>query len=263
MRKRLHIVGCPRSGTTLLMELMATCFQSDSYCEHEVSIFDPEPITDGLYISKKPSDIKNLQHIYSKDSQLFIIYLVRDPRSVISSIHHSNTEQYFCNFKAWQACNDAAQQYLPGNRFGHINRFLQLRYEDLVADPDAVQAKIKSKFPFLILKHPFSEFEKHAKPSSSSAKAMNGLRSVNKDSLQGWTKHLPRVKEQHLLRPELAEDLITLGYEKDRQWLTMLEDIEAQVFPCRYSESPEYLKETEKALRMYFRSRNYLKALKK
>src|SRR5690606_16659434 len=36
---RLHVVGCPRSGTTLLMELLATCFHCQRQNGHELSIF--------------------------------------------------------------------------------------------------------------------------------------------------------------------------------------------------------------------------------
>ena len=51
--KRLHIVGCPRSGTTLLMELVATCFDSGGYCEHELSIFEPVEGGGDIYFTKQ------------------------------------------------------------------------------------------------------------------------------------------------------------------------------------------------------------------
>lgn len=54
---RLHIVGRPRSGTTLLMELMATCFENQVACKHEMSIFTPPTKGSKLYFSKKPTDI--------------------------------------------------------------------------------------------------------------------------------------------------------------------------------------------------------------
>jgi len=262
MLNKLHIVGCPRSGTTLLMELMSTCFHSDEHCEHEVSIFDPPPIDQGIYFSKKPSDIKNLHHIYPHDPTLYLIYVVRDPRAVISSLHHSNREQYFCNYRAWQACDDAAQQYLPGGRFSNQRRFLQIRYEDLVADPDQVQKDIAAQFPFLQMLHTFSTFSNHAKPSASARSAMNGLRPISQDSVSGWQRHLPRIKEQLQRRPAMAEALLRLAYEADHSWQKLLQDVEAQEFPCRYSEGREFFKESEKSLRMLLRSRRYLAALK-
>ncbi len=38
MSKRIHIVGAPRSGTTLMAELMVGSFQLDGYAPHEMSI---------------------------------------------------------------------------------------------------------------------------------------------------------------------------------------------------------------------------------
>ena len=54
--RRLHIVGCPRSGTTLFMELVSTCFANSGCCEHEVSIFEPVSAAGGPYITKQPND---------------------------------------------------------------------------------------------------------------------------------------------------------------------------------------------------------------
>ncbi|RLA55352.1 MAG: sulfotransferase family protein, partial [Gammaproteobacteria bacterium] len=130
--KRLHIVGCPRSGTTLLMELVSTCFASGGYCAHEKNIFEPLEVTGDIYFTKQPNDIKQLRHIFHRDPQLYIIYMGRDPRAVITSKHRESPGQYFCNYRVWRECDSAARRYT-----GHP-RFLQLRYEDLVTDPDAV-----------------------------------------------------------------------------------------------------------------------------
>ncbi len=251
--KRLHIVGCPRSGTTLLMELMCTCFDSGGYCAHELSIFAPlEPGAAGPYFTKQPNDIKQLGHIFHRDPQLHVIYMGRDPRAVITSKHRENPDQYFCNYRVWSECDRAAQRYN-----GHP-RFLALRYEDLVADPDAVQQQIATAYPFLQQRHRFSEYHLHANPSEASQRAMHGLRAVNPDSLQKWKEHLPRVAEQLRRRPALAQDLLRLGYEPDDGWLAQLEGVQPVVYPCRYPERRPYLKEWEKALRVWLKSRRYL-----
>lgn len=251
--KRLHIVGCPRSGTTLLMELVSTCFTSSGFCEHEMNIFQPPASSGDLYISKQPNDIRQLQHIFHRDPQLYIIYMSRDPRAVISSKHRASPGQYFCNYRVWRECDNAARHYL-----GHP-RFLQLRYEDLVTDPDAVQASIGTYYPFLRQQHLFSEYHRHARPSDASSKAMHGLRQVNRASLDKWREHLPRVAEQYRRHPDLADDLVRLGYEPDKHWLEVLEGIECTVYPCRYPERRAYLKEWEKAMRIYLKSRRYLR----
>ena len=253
--KRLHIVGCPRSGTTLLMELVSTCFASSGYCAHEKNIFEPLDVTGDIYFSKQPNDIKQLQHIFHRDPQLYVIYMSRDPRAVISSKHREHPGQYFCNYRVWRECDAAAR--------GHIAhpRFLQLRYEDLVTNPDAVQASISAHFPFLRQLHLFSDYHLFATPSAASQQAMNGLREVNRASLEKWRQHLPRIAEQYRRHPTLADDLVRLGYEPDKRWLDELQGIASVVYPCRYPERRAYLKEWEKALRIYLKSRRYLKRL--
>ncbi len=148
--QRLHIVGCPRSGTTLLMELVSTCFESAGFCEHELSIFAPIETVDGVYLSKQPNDIKQLRHIFPADPQLHVIYMSRDPRAVITSKHRENPGQYFCNYRVWRECETAAESYRD------TPRFLRLRYEDLVTDPDQVQRQIGERFDFLRQLHLFS-----------------------------------------------------------------------------------------------------------
>lgn len=253
--RRLHITGCPRSGTTLLMEQMSTCFENDGHCEHERSVFDNVALPSGLYISKQPSDIKHLGHIFHRDDELYIIYLLRDPRSVITSKHGAASQQYFCNYRVWQDCERAAANYA-----GHP-RFLRLRYEDLVADPDRVQACITAHFPFLVQRHAFSDFDKFARPSNASEQALGGVRKVDQASLSKWQQHLPRLAHQLKLYPALGDDLIRLGYQRDGQWLQLLAGVEAREYPCRYPERAQKLKQWETSVRVYLKSRRYLRRL--
>jgi Sulfotransferase family len=250
--KRLHIVGCPRSGTTLLMELVSTCYASGGFCEHEISIFETIEFQSDIYFSKQPNDIKQIQHIFPADPGLHVIYLGRDPRAVITSKHRENPDQYFCNYRVWSECDRAAMHYQ------REARFLSLRYEDLVTEPDQTQAVISRQFPFLQQLHLFSQYQQFAQPSSASQKAMNGLRNVNSDSLEKWHKHLPRIAEQLRRHPALTDDLIRLGYEPDKAWLDLLAGVEPQLFPCRYPERRPHLKEFEKAIRVWLKSRRYL-----
>ena len=253
--KRLHIVGCPRSGTTLLMELVSTCFDSSGYCAHELSIFEPLENPGPLYFSKQPNDIKQIGHIFHRDPGLNIIYLGRDPRAVMTSKHRENPGQYFCNYRVWSECDRAAQRYWEHPRF------LPLRYEDLVTRPDEVQKGICAHFDFMESRYPFSEYHLHATPSGDASRAMNGLREIDLDSLAKWRQHLPRVAEQLQRHPALANDLVRLGYEPDRRWLEALAGVEPVVYPCRYPERRPYLKEWEKSIRVYFKSRRYLQRL--
>lgn len=142
--KRLHIVGCARSGTTLMLKLISACFKNDSYCPKEMRIFE-EPTTGGrLFFSKMPGDIVRIKPILEAHPNLCVIYMVRDPRDVISS-HHGfiRTDEYFCDFQKWWKADDCAKALA-----GH-ERFVPVRYEDLVLEPDSVQAQLMQAFPFL------------------------------------------------------------------------------------------------------------------
>lgn len=256
--RRVHIVGCPRSGTTLLMEMLATCFSSDGYCAHEMSIFEPPPAStpeQGLYFSKQPNDIKQLRWILPRDEQLYVIYLGRDPRAVICSRHRSLPDAYFCNYRVWHECDTAAQRY------ANNPRFLRLRYEDLVARPDAVQRDILAALPFLEQQHRFSEYHIYSQSSAASEQAMHGLRAANTERVAAWHQHLPRLVEQVQRYPQMAADLIRLGYETDESWLEQLQGIEPILYACRYPERRPWLRECEKSVRVWFKSRRYLKNL--
>ena len=235
------------------MTLVSSCFSNDGCCEHEQSIFEPVDGPGDLYLTKQPNDIRQLRHIFDRDPGLFIIYMGRDPRAVISSKHQASPDQYFCNYRVWRECDTAARRYL-----GHP-RFLQLRYEDLVTDPDAVQSGIMAQYAFLRRRYLFTQYHLHAQASDAAERAMNGLRQVNRESLSKWRQHLPRIAEQYRRHPALADDLVRLGYEPDRSWLAVLDDVASIVYPCRYGERREYVRELEKSLRVYLKSRRYLK----
>ena len=250
--KRLHIVGCPRSGTTLMMELMVACFEKSGHCDHEMSLFEEPDGAPELFFSKQPSDIKFIEQAFKQDPDLFVIYMVRDPRSVITSVHRSRPDEYFCNYRAWKACADAAQ------KFTDQQRFIKVRYEDLVRDPDVIQQRIEQQFSFLDKRCDFSEYEKVARPSGDSLQAMGGLRAVDQSRVSGWQAHLPRVKAELTKAPEMLLDLIANGYEPDERWTSMLEDVEAVEFPCRYPDKEFFFKTLETGFRKWRAARKYL-----
>jgi hypothetical protein len=90
---------------------------------------------------------------------------------------------------------------------------------------------------------------------------MNGLRAINPESLNKWQQHLPRIAEQLQRRPQLADDLLRLGYERDNSWQAPLQGVAPVVYPCRYPERRPVLKEWEKNLRVWLKSRRYLRQL--
>lgn len=252
MTRRLHIVGCPRSGTTLMMELMATCFAKSAYCEHEMSLFDEPDGAPELFFSKQPSDIRFLDLVFRQDPGLFVICMIRDPRAVITSIHGSRPGDYFCNYRVWRECA------LPASAFIDHPRFMLIRYEDLVNDPDRIQTALEARFVFLEKICKFSEYEERARPSADALRAMSGLRAVERSRVSGWHAHLPRIKAELSKHPEMLADLVTYGYEVDEHWVDLLAEVTAEEFPCRYPDRAPWFKSLETRLRKWRASRRYL-----
>jgi hypothetical protein len=130
-----------------------------------------------------------------------------------------NPDGYLSSFAYWKVW-DIQTRPLTAD-----SRYLSLRYEDLVTDPDAVQKQLTQAFPFLEKLHDFSEYALFSKASRKALAAMNGLRPVSTDSIGNWKNHLPRVKAQLIKYPDLAALLIEHGYEKDMAWTSLLDAV--------------------------------------
>lgn len=222
--KHVHVTGCGRSGTTLLVEMLRSSFRHEGPAHHETSILDIPPQGLSVYITKHPGEAAFLWPLLEADPDLYGLYVYRDPRSVICSVHAKAKDCYAVNFASWKK-----QQRLAERARRHP-KLLLVCYEKLVTDPDAVQNDMLQKFPFLELTGSFSTYHERARPSSGAIQALNGFRALDEARLQPWRDHLPRVKEQLNRHPEMADELITWGYEPDRSWTGLLTDVEARSY---------------------------------
>lgn len=259
--KRLHIVGCHRSGTTLLQTLITTSFAVDGGGRDELSIYaDPPPLgADAVFVSKKPRDVRALGALLEADPDLHALYVFRDPRAVVTSRHAADPERYFTHLGAWLECERRAAELV-----GHP-RFRELGYERLVRDPDAVQVELERAFPFLKRTGPFSGFERDAEPSEHARLALGGVRPVAPDRIERWREHLPRVKAQleryRDVDGGLCAALVRRGYEPDDAWQRELEGVEAEHTASRTPESEGALKRFDRRVREWTRRRRKLGAL--
>jgi hypothetical protein len=240
-----------------MMELMHTCFECDGFCEHEVSIFDPVPGRPAVYFSKQPSDIKRIKPLLDADPDLFSVCMIRDPRSVITSMHNNLPGIYFCNFRIWNECYQAAKKLTKHPRC------LILRYEDLANDPETVQSVIETKFPWLIKKHGFSEYHRIANPSGNAMAALGGVRKISPERVRTWMKHLPRIKYEYEQHPEMADILTELDYEPDQTWLKPLKSVNPKKGECRYPDHPSPLKRLEYFIRVTKKTVKYKHQIRK
>ncbi len=248
--QRIHIVGCsPRSGTTLLMELMKNCFDIDLYAEHEGRMLKLPSKRCNVYLTKKPKDILKIEPILKVMKNLTVIFMVRDPRDVVVSKHRKCPDQYWTGLGMWKA-------YTPmGKKLEKHPRFLSIKYEDLVSKPNEIQCFIQEKIPYLKRTKLFEEFNENLAVSVGAEKALGGIRAVSTSSIGNWKNHLPRIKEQIRKHGSISDDLIYYGYEKDNNWLNVLNNVEDVDYVSRRLESP-IIKNFQKR-RMLYKIRAY------
>jgi len=221
---RIHIVGCaPRAGTTLLKELVGGGFETRSLAPHEVSVLVRPRRLRGVCISKHPHEVVPAGRLLRVDPRLWVIYCLRDPRDVVCSRHPNDPSRYVVGFETWSRYDTIAR------RTSHP-RFVTVKYEDLVADPDSVQSFLAAAMPFLVPRCLFSETLSSNQTSEASRRAMHGALRIHQDSAGAWRDHLPRIREQLERFPALKDDLISRSYETDHDWVRILDGVEPQ--PC-------------------------------
>jgi hypothetical protein len=137
---------------------------------------------------------------------------------------------YYSNIRLWRELHGYAQSIA-----GHA-RFLQVRYEEFVTNPDAVQAQIAAKFPWLEKRYNFSTYHEHAVVSEKSRLAMNDVRPIAPSSVGKWKQNLPRIKGQQLTHGSLTPDLLACGYESSADWEAMLDGVVPDFSRSRYPE---------------------------
>ena len=230
MFKHLHIVGCsPRSGTTLLHEAMVTCFRVDKHYDHELR-FNQVTANDGeIVITKRPKDTMYMPAVID-DPELYVVYVMRDPRDVIVSRHAKDKDLYYSNIRLFRELHGYAKS------IASHERFLQVNYEEFVSKPDIVQAKIARKFRWLERLYDFSDYHLHARVSDKSRLAMNEVRPIAPTSVGKWKQNLPRIKAQQLTHGSLTPDLIECGYETSAEWERVLDDVQPDFSSSRYPE---------------------------
>ena len=191
MFKHIHIVACsPRSGTTLLHEAMVTCFRFDKHYDHEIRFHLVSAEPGQTLITKRPKDTMYMPAVIDDDPELYVIYVMRDPRDTICSRHGKKKSMYYSNIRLWRQMHSYARQMA-----GH-ERFLEVRYEDFVTDPVPEAQRI-----FDHVKLPFAqECRNHIE------------RSISQTHLNKWQVTFSE-QELALLLPHIESELLRFGYE--------------------------------------------------
>lgn len=228
---QIHIVGVsPRSGTTLLAEAMKTCFAIDYCTPHEDRLFTRPPFRTDVFITKRPRDIMIVEPSLKVDPNFYVICLIRDPRDIIVSKHQKSPDRYWAGLKFWNVYSKKVKE------LEKYPRFISIKYEEFVSEPNKIQELLIKKIPFLQKKMDFSDYHLAASVSESSKEALKSVRPIKPTSVGKWKEHKARVAGQIQLHGSISEDLIRFGYEEDEQWMKELEGVKPNLSESYHSE---------------------------
>ena len=246
LRKRIHITGAHRSGTTLMCALMTTCFDIDVAPPEEQRLRAPLPRGGRIACTKSPDESDYALRLLPFDPDLHIIQMVRDPRDVIVSKYGRGPAPYFTNLDSWR-------RNKPSRRWRRHKRAHFVSYERLVREPDTVQAELAAAMPFLRQVCAFSAYSTRAQALAESralywSEAMHAIRPPGPESIGRWREHPERVKGQIARHGSISRDLVALGLERDDAWLSALEGVQPDM---SVSHMPEHLNLKSKITRAW------------
>lgn len=127
----MHITGFPRSGSSLLLLLCAGSVTNKA-----------------VYAVRESPSFRTCPHVISKDPFTYLrysdirepLYLVRDPRAVLTSKHGNGTKFYWDDRPKLNRAPHSLKEH-----FENLGT-PRLKYEDLCQDPDGVQQWIRKQF---------------------------------------------------------------------------------------------------------------------
>jgi hypothetical protein len=207
---RIHIIGCSRSGTTML-HLAMVCFKNVAISESETDIcypylrqrikivtrigWRPSP---KHYVTKRhfgwftPHSVEDLIG-QTRLENIGLIHLVRDPRDVMLSRHLKDSSgQPYVSIEHWYRSIVAADHIFEALKTH--TRKLTLRYEDIVRDPGGTEQRICAgfglqrnarAFPLNRVKDNVECMGFHL-DSFAGRRALNGLRNMDDRSIGRW-----------------------------------------------------------------------------
>jgi len=213
--------GMPRGGSTLLYLMLRSTVNNFVIFDKETQALKISPKY--KFISKRPMDLFSYKEILKKHKDTKFIINVRDPRSVLTSLHSHSEGQYKVN---WDYSLKTSKNGINGTTKGlkdywdfmyKVPDATFVYYENLVDNPDKEQVRLQEEIPQLNFNGNFSDFYKHEVPERLEG-SLNGIRPPDPSTKYKWQNHPERIKEQINKFPEILDFLIELGYEEDVEW---------------------------------------------
>ena len=225
MSKHIVICGFPRSGSTLLLQMLIHAVSNYDIPDREFKALNY--LCDGNCITKRPGDIFEIDNILN-NKDIEIIIITRDIRSIMTSfllspVISDPTDVYFIGYDSVSRSHPEADNCGIKHYHEAINytknkyNVYEVRYEELITNHEKLQEEMGVKFG-LEYKGNFVDFYKRKNINDATNLMLNGLRPLDFTRLSSWKKHKDRIVEQFTEFPALFDILIEQGYEQDRRW---------------------------------------------
>ena len=149
------------------------------------------------WVNKTPSLVRSLESLHKMYPEAALVHIVRDGRDValstVSLKHGPNTARAAA--RRWR------DMVLSGRRLRGNAKYLEIRYEDLIAAPDAVLQNIFAALGV----------------DPSGVRELPGMR-IYRHREKVWRAGLAEA-DRRAFAEESGDLLIELGYEKDDAWI--------------------------------------------
>lgn len=223
-KEPILIGGCARSGTSLLLSILsahsaihAIPTETDAFTNwneegspvrmdrlYRQLLLHRVKSTATRWCEKRPYNVRYIGEILKfYDNKVRFIHIIRDPRSVCTSVHPRKPSQY------WVSLDRYIHDVTLGLAYENHSCVFTLRYEDLIEDTNNVLRELCQ-----FIGEPFNEAMKdwytHATVRSNRA-WFKSLDDIRADRGWGDPQHQLRV-EEIMISPEMQQMMTRLGY---------------------------------------------------
>jgi hypothetical protein len=207
--RRVFVMGCGRSGTWLLAAVMTTFHDTTvAYSELSVEHFGLlSPDSSTLVLKRAWHSHMRVEDV---PQRIGIAYIVRHPYDVLTSHNPATGRAYHVMPQTWLMEMNSLQYMVHARR---ANTKI-IRYEDLVSEPDDIQASLGSFF-HLKISSSVNDIPKTFNVPAPTAAAMHGVRPIDRRSVNRHKSNPAHIDYLRAIRPGLGETLEWVSHTFD------------------------------------------------
>jgi hypothetical protein len=232
MAERHHIVilGHSRAGTTLLHEVLRASLDGFAFLDRETSFARVPPDGPDRIVTKRPLDVflADALPMAARTRPVSVLACVRDPRALLTSRHVSVPGDYFYHADRQYFSPEGRVPTLTNPGLIPVHRAIRrlemgdwgprisvsrVRYEDVLTDPESVQAMLERDHG-LRFHTPLASVQPGPETPGKLARALNGVRARDPSRIAAWRApdHSARLRDQFTRFPELHRIMAEYGY---------------------------------------------------